>query len=45
MQPRLQYPAKLSTNINGETKIFRDKTTFTQYLSANSALQRIIDGK
>jgi hypothetical protein len=26
-------------------KIFHDKTKFTQYLSTNPALQRIIDGK
>jgi len=44
-QPRLLYPAKLSTNKDGETKIFHDKTKFTQYLSTNPALQRIIDGK
>jgi hypothetical protein len=44
-QPRLLYPAKLSITIEGETKIFHDKTKFTQYLSTNTALQRIIDGK
>jgi hypothetical protein len=44
-QPRLLYPAKLSTTVDGETKIFHDKTKFTQYLSINPALQRIIDGK
>uniref|UniRef100_A0ABK0LHP3 Nucleic acid binding protein n=1 Tax=Rattus norvegicus TaxID=10116 RepID=A0ABK0LHP3_RAT len=44
-QPRLLYPAKLSINIDGETKIFHDKTKFTQYLSINPALQRIINGK
>ena len=44
-QPRLLYPAKLSITINGETKIFHDKTKCTQYFSTNSALQRIIDGK
>ena len=44
-QPRLLYPAKLSITIDGETKIFHDKTKFTQYLSTNPALQRIIDGK
>jgi hypothetical protein len=37
-QPRLLYPAKLSITIDGENKIFHDKTNFTQYLSANSAL-------
>jgi hypothetical protein len=44
-QPRLLYPAKLSINIDGETKRFHDKNKFTQYLSTNPALQRIIDGK
>jgi hypothetical protein len=44
-QPRLVYPAKLSITIDGENKIFHDKTKFTQYLSTNPALQRIIDGK
>ena len=43
--PRLLYPAKLSINIDGETKIFHDKTKFTQYLSTNPALHRITDGK
>jgi hypothetical protein len=41
-QPRLLYPAKLSITIDGETKLFHDKTKFTQYLSTNPALQRII---
>jgi hypothetical protein len=44
-QPRLLYLAKLSITIEGETKIFHDKTKFTQYLSTNPALKRIIDGK
>jgi hypothetical protein len=44
-QPRLLYPAKLSFTIDGETKAFHDKTKFTQYLSTNLALQRIIKGK
>jgi hypothetical protein len=44
-QPRLLYPAKLSITIDGETKVFHDKTKFTQYLSMNLALQRIIKGK
>jgi hypothetical protein len=44
-QPSLLYPAKLSITIHGETKIFHDKTKFTQYLSTNPALQRIIDEK
>ena len=44
-QPRLLYSAKLSVTIDGETKIFHDKTKFTQYLFTNPALQRIIEGK
>jgi hypothetical protein len=44
-QPRLLYPPKLSITIDGEKKICHDKTKFTQYLSTNPALQRIIDGK
>jgi hypothetical protein len=44
-QPRLLYPAKLSITIDGETKLFHHKTKFTQYLSKNLALQRIIKGK
>jgi len=44
-KPRLLYLPKLSINIDGETKIFQDKTKFTQYLSTNPALERVIDGK
>jgi hypothetical protein len=44
-QPRLLYPAKLLITIDGETKVFHVKTKFTQYLSTNPALQRIIMGK
>jgi hypothetical protein len=43
-QPRLLYPTNLSITIDRENKIFHDKTKFTQYLSRNPALQRIIDG-
>jgi hypothetical protein len=43
--PRQTYLAKLSITIDGETKVFHDKTKFTQYLSTNPALQRIIKGK
>jgi hypothetical protein len=39
------HTAKHSITIDGETKIFHDKTKFTQYRSINPALQRIIDGK
>jgi hypothetical protein len=44
-QPRLVYPAKLSITIDGDTKVFHDKSKFTQYLSTNPALQRIITEK
>ena len=44
-QPRLLYPAKLSVTIDEETKTFHDKIKFTQCLSTNPALQRIIKGK
>jgi hypothetical protein len=44
-QPRLLYRAKLSITIDGENKVFHDKTKFTQYLSMNPALQKIITGK
>jgi hypothetical protein len=44
-QPSLLYPAKLSITTNGETKVFHDKSKFTQYLSMNPALQRKIKGK
>jgi hypothetical protein len=44
-QPRLLYPAKLSITIDGKTKVYHDKTKFTQYLFTNLALQRVIMGK
>ena len=44
-QLRILYPAKLSITIDGENKIFHDKIKFTQCLSTNPALQRIIDEK
>jgi hypothetical protein len=43
--PRLLYLAKLSITIDGDTKVLHDKNKFTQYLSMNPALQRIIKGK
>ena len=44
-QPRLLYPAILSITIDGETKVFHDKTKLIQYLSMIPALQRKIKGK
>ncbi|TRB49602.1 hypothetical protein FEB11_14025, partial [Mannheimia haemolytica] len=37
--------AKLSINIDRETKIFQDKTKFKQYLPTNPALRGILEGK
>jgi hypothetical protein len=44
-QPRLLYPANLSITIDGETKVFHNKTKFMHYLSMNPALQKIITEK
>jgi hypothetical protein len=38
-QPRLLYPAKLSITIDGETKIFQDKTKFATHTPVKSAWQ------
>jgi len=38
-------PKKISITIDEETKVFHDKTKFTQCLSTNPVLQRIIKGK
>jgi hypothetical protein len=45
MPAQATYPAKLSITIDGETKVFHDKTKFTNYLSTNPAFQRIITEK
>jgi hypothetical protein len=42
--PRLLYPTKFKITIDGEINVFHEKK-FTQYLSTNSALRRIIRGK
>jgi hypothetical protein len=44
-QPMILYSAKLSITIDGETKVFHDKTKCTYYLSMNPGLQRIITEK
>lgn len=36
-------PVKLSITIDGETKIFHDKTKIKQYLSTNTVLQKILE--
>jgi hypothetical protein len=45
MPAQATIPSKLSSTIDGETKVLHDKTKFTQYLSTNPALQWIINGK
>jgi hypothetical protein len=42
---RILYPAILSIIIEGENKIFHNKTKFRKYLYIHLALQRIINGK
>ena len=44
-KPKLLNPVNLSITIDGEAKVFHDKNKFTQYLSTNPALQRIMNGK
>ena len=39
------WKINFSITIDGETKVFHDKTKFTHYLSTNPALQRIITEK
>ena len=39
-QPRLLHPAKLSITIDGQNKIFHDRTRFNQYLATNLALHK-----
>jgi hypothetical protein len=43
--PSLLYPAKFSITVDGEIKVFHDRTKFTHYLSTNPSLQRIITEK
>ena len=43
--PAQAMKTKLSIIIDGKTKIFHNKTKFTQYISIEPAVQRIIDGK
>ena len=44
-QPKLLYPEKLAITTDRENVIFHDKTRYTQCLSTNPVLQRIINGK
>ena len=44
-QHRLLYSAKLLITIDGENKIFQDKSKFKHYLSINPTLQKILEEK
>jgi hypothetical protein len=45
MPAQATIPSKTLITIDRETKLFHDKNKFTQYLSTNQDLQRIIKGK
>jgi hypothetical protein len=45
MPAQATIPSQISITIDGETKVFHDKTKFTHYLSTNPALHSIITGK
>jgi hypothetical protein len=45
MPAQATIPSKLSITIDGKTKVFYDKTKFTQYHSTNPAVQRKIKRK
>ena len=44
-EPKLLYPAKLSITIDGEMKIYQDKSKFIKYLTTNPAQNQTIGGK
>jgi hypothetical protein len=45
MPDKVTITGKTLSTIDEETKIFHDEAKFTQYLSTNPILQRIIDEK
>ena len=45
MPAQTTIPSKLSITIEGQNKIFHDKTRFNQYLVTNPALHKILEGK
>ena len=45
MPAQATIPGQTLITIDGESKVFHDKTKFTHYLSTNPALQRIITEK
>ena len=45
MPAQTTIPSKLSITIEGQNKIFHDKTRFNQYLDTNPGLHKVIEGK
>jgi hypothetical protein len=45
MPAQATIPSQTFITIDGETKVFHDKTKFTHYLPTNPVLQRIITEK
>ena len=44
LQPRLQYPARISFKIDGEIKSFSDKQKLRELRTTKTALQQILKG-
>ena len=44
-KPRLLYQAKLSITIDGQNRIFHDRTRFSEYLATNPALHKVLEWK
>ena len=44
LQPRLQYPARISFKIDGEIKIFSDKQKLRELSTTKPALQQMLKG-
>ena len=44
-QSRVLFPGKLSVTIEGQNKIFLNKTRFNQYLATNLALHKVLEEK
>ena len=44
LQPRLQYPVRISFKIYGEIKSFLDKQKLREFINTKSALQQMLKG-
>ena len=44
LQPRLQYPARISFKIDGDIKSFSDKQMLREFSTTKQALQQILKG-